>query len=328
MGLSHFYQHSSGVGEYTERNIYFTKINRDNLSKSKKIKKDLNSIDESLDDLKQKDDDNDKEELLKTNINFSTQSFSSTIDETKKSNYFNELMGTMSKINPPDRIRKSYYQRLIHKNIITLSKESIKNNTLFIYDWDDTLFFTTHLNPSQNNIFFHMNANEKRIVDTIEYYIIELLNKSLSKGTVLIISNSNEGWIHKCAKHYYPNLIPILKDVFIISSRDLYQDKYPNDPVTWKVKTFTDLKKKFDLEKSVTNIICMGDDKCEIIAAKKLGENLSNCLVKTIKFRESPNFKDLIKQLILINEQIIRIYNFQKSLNIKVEKIKNPFLRN
>ena len=222
-------------------------------------------------------------------------------------------------------LRKSYYNRLLNKNIVNISKETIKNNTIFIFDWDDTLFFTTHLNPSKNNTFFYESKTEKRFMNTIEYYVVEILKKALSKGKVLIITNSGDGWVRACAQFYYPNLLPILDQINIISARELYQDKFPNEPITWKVKTFNDLKQKFHFEKCiVSNIICIGDDNSEIIAAKKLGENFENCLVKTIKFRDKPNLTDLIKQIILINEQILRVYNYPKSLTIQVDKKKNP----
>ena len=122
--------------------------------------------------------------------------------------------------------------------------------------------------------------------------------------------------MNACAKFYYPNLLPILEQINIISARELYQDKFPNDPTIWKVNTFNDLKQKFHFEKCiVSNIICIGDDN---------GENFENCLVKTIKFRDKPNLTDLIKQIILINEQILRVYNYPKSLTIQVDKKKNP----
>ena len=162
-------------------------------------------------------------------------------------------------------------------------------------------------------------------MNRIEYYVLEILNKALSKGEVFIITNSGDGWVHACAKFYYPNLLPLLKKINIISARDLYQDQYPNDPTTWKIKAFNGLKSRFNFEKCiVSNIICIGDNNCEIIAAQKLGEEFDNCLVKTIKFREKPNLKELIKQIILIDQQILRVYNYPKSLTIQVNKIKNP----
>ena len=60
-----------------------------------------------------------------------------------------------------------------------------------------------------------------------------------------------------------------------------------------------------------------------MIAAKKLAENFDNCLIKTIKLREEPKLIELIKQLILIKEQLLRVYSYQKSLTIYVNKKKN-----
>jgi len=258
---------------------------------------------------------------LKNNSTISTtssKSGSSNNEEKKEQNNISPL-----KINKD--IRKSYYHQLIRKKIESETKSTIKNNTIFIFDWDDTLFFTTHINPSENNTFFYESQTEKKFMNRIEYYVSEILNKALSKGEVVIITNSGDGWVNACAKFYYPNLIPLLKKINIISARDLYQKEYPNDPTTWKIKAFNDLKKKFNFEKCVvSNIICIGDNNCEIIAAQKLGEGFDNCLVKTIKFREKPNLKELIKQIILINEQILRVYNYPKSLTIHVNKMKNP----
>ena len=256
-----------------------------------------------------------------SNDNINNNSISSNKEKEKvKLNKF-----SLKNNNKIKNIRKSYYQRLLNTNMPKLYKEIIKNNTIFIFDWDDTLFFTTHLNPSKNSTFFYESKTEKRLMNTIEFYVSEILNKALSKGTVLIITNSSDGWVHSCSKFYYPNLLPILDKIKIISARELYQNEYPAEPITWKVKTFNDLKKRFNFEKCmVSNIICIGDDNSEIIAAKKLGESFENCLVKTIKFRDKPNLTDLIKQIILINEQILRVYNYPKSLTIQVDKKKNP----
>ena len=165
---------------------------------------------------------------------------------------------------------------------------------------------------------------DKKIKKSIEYYVEEILNKALDNGTVLIITNSSEGWVEYCIFSYYRNLIPLLNKLNIISSRALYEKEYSGEPLKWKIKSFIDLKEKFNFEKCLlTNIICIGDDNYEIIAAKKLAENFNNCLIKTIKLREEPNLIELIKQLILINEQLLRVYSYHKSLTIYVNKKKN-----
>ena len=326
MGLEYFYGNQSTENNIiANRSLYFGDIYTENKKRcfsNDKLNKSIDSYfsknnnhnikTSSFFNLNNKDDDSPN--------NSSTFSSSSDSSIGVRKNSINSTNFYKNK-----NIRKSYYQGLMNKNIASYKKEIIKNNTLFIFDWDDTLFFTTHLNPSKNNTFFYESKTEKRLMNTIEYYVAEILNKALSKGTVLIITNSSDGWVHACAEFYYPNLIPILDKIKIISARELYQREYPTEPTIWKVKTFNDLKKKFSFEKCiVSNIICIGDDIGEIIAAKKLGESFSNCLVKTIKFRDKPNLTDLIKQIILINEQILRVYNYPKSLTIQIDKKKNP----
>ena len=344
MGLDYFYSQNNNEEIIENRGVFFTKISRQKLSKKKNpplnkiIPKESNKILFKTDlsnniqnELNSKNistflsfrKNSNLDDLSITN-NYSNSS-NSTIDERKSMNIRNKNKNIYSLIDKNENSRKKYYQKLICKNLLNINKEEIKNNTLFIFDWDDTLFFTTHLNPSKNNLFFYENENEKKMMKTIEYYIIEILNKALSKGTVLIITNSSEGWVEGCAKFYYPNLIPIFKNIYIISARELYQEELPNEPGTWKLRTFKDLKEKFNFEEClVTNIICFGDDNNEIFAAKKLGETINNCLIKTVKFRDKPNLQDMLKQLILINEQILRVYNYPKSLTIQIDKKKNP----
>ena len=343
MGIDYFYNQANNNDLVESRSIFFTNMSRGRLSRNKSFSNDKNITKKSNNTLFKTDLTNistktsisnflsskgNIESVINKNENLSennSSSSSSTIEETKITNLFNKKKEIFSLINKSESIRKSYYYKLLNKDILNINKENIKNNTLFIFDWDDTLFFTTHLNPSKNNLFFYENANEKKIMETIESYIEEILNKSLSKGTVLIITNSSKGWVESCAKFYYPNLIPILKKIYIISARELYSEKYPGDPLTWKINAFNDLKERFNFIKcKITNIICIGDDNSEIIAAKKLGESINECLVKTIKFRDAPKLKELIKQLILINDQILRVYKYPKNLTIQVNKKKNP----
>ena len=346
MGFDYFFNQNNQNELIENRGIFFSKISREKLSKKRNFSKDkilvkkpshiIFKTDLSL-DCRRKSIGKDISTFLSKNkqhnqrgikidnlsINNYSTSSNSSIEEAKKTN-INDDKKRLLIIDKNESSRKNYYQKLISKNLLNINKDEIKNNTLFIFDWDDTLFFTTHLNPSKNNVFFYESENEKRMMKVIESYIEEILNKALSKGTVLIITNSSEGWVEACAKFYYPNLISILKDIYIISSRELYQEKYPTEPSTWKLRTFNDLKDKFNFEEClVTNIICFGDDNNEINAAKKLGESINNCLIKTVKFRDNPNLKEMLKQLMVINEEILRIYQYHKSLTIQIDKKKN-----
>jgi len=55
---------------------------------------------------------------------------------------------------------------------------------------------------------------------------------------VIIITNSDEGWVKYSAERYLPNLIPILQSYRIISARTRYEKFYPNQPLCWKAAAF------------------------------------------------------------------------------------------
>ena len=70
----------------------------------------------------------------------------------------------------------------------------------------------------------------------------------------------------------------------------------------------------------VTNLICVGDSNIEMDAARILGKEFSQSLVKTIKFRENPKPEELIKQQELVTQKLEQIYSNPKNLTIKLEK--------
>lgn len=222
--------------------------------------------------------------------------------------------------NNASELRDSYYGKLITKNIMTSSKE-ITHNTIFIFDWDDTLFFTSYLEPNNGRLYNNLSKKEIKKVESIQYYLKLILEKALNLGHVFIVTNSSEGWVQATTKHYYPEIFPILDKVHIISARSLYEKYYPNNRQMWKMKAFSDIQEKYSFNRNIlTNIICVGDSFNEIEASKLLAKKFNNVLLKTIKFREEPDLNELIKQLKLIERQMLKVYSYGKSLTIKVEK--------
>lgn len=55
---------------------------------------------------------------------------------------------------------------------------------------------------------------------------------------MIIITNSDEGWVKYSAERYLPNLIPILENYRVISARTRYEKFYPNQPLCWKAAAF------------------------------------------------------------------------------------------
>ena len=68
------------------------------------------------------------------------------------------------------------------------------------------------------------------------------LNLACQYGRVLIITNSDEGWVNYSAERFLPHMLPILernKDrIKIVSARTRYESFYPDQPLCWKAAAF------------------------------------------------------------------------------------------
>ena len=233
--------------------------------------------------------------------------------ESNKSNIDNYYLKLKEQKNMSSN---SLYSKLIYK--FKKCKNSNINN-LFVFDWDNTLLPTYYL--AQENI---LNDTELpleyfEVFSLLEEKIFKLLLNSIKKGDVYIITNSSIGWVEFSANKFFPGLSKLFKFINIISARDEYKDIYPNEVKLWKEKVFLSLKEIINLNLP-TNIICFGDSYIELNAGKKLGSEIKNCFVKTIKFKEHPEPEDIINQINLIINKFDYIYSKTKNLSITIKQ--------
>ena len=222
-------------------------------------------------------------------------------------------------VNEKENIRKSYYAKLIYKKIWIPGSKSKTHNSLFIYDWDDTFLPTSYLIREDMLDKIELSDELKYLFFILEEIIINILNLSINKGKVYIITNSSKSWFYFSSGKYFPNLDTILNRIKIISARDEYEDLYPGDTKIWKQKAFLHLKNEIN-DNLPSNIICFGDSSNELEAGKIFASHLSDSFIKTVKFKEKPEVEDLIKQLNLIVDKFDFIYSKAKNLSIKVEQ--------
>ena len=214
--------------------------------------------------------------------------------------------------------RSSYFHKLISKNLLIQPQKKINN--IFIFDWDDTLLCTSVLSPNgyfDDDMEILPSIMEK--IEKLEKLVKSILLQSIKKGDVYIITNSQLAWIYYSCQRFYPIIYKLLPKIKLISARDLYEKKYPNDSKIWKLKTFNDIIKNYSLYLP-TNIICLGDSSDEIDAANDLVSKFPNGYIKAIKFREFPLISDLIKQLTLVINKFEKIYSSCKNITINIEE--------
>ena len=219
-------------------------------------------------------------------------------------------------------IRQSYISKLISKNVWIPNMKPKQHNSLIIFDWDDTLLPTSFLTPGGAfNEEITLSESEQDKMLKLEQSVLTLLNETVEKGNVYIITNAGKGWVEYSAKRFYPSIVDVLSKIKIISARGEYEKIYPGNSRQWKIQAFLNLLNYVDV-KLVTNIICIGDSLFEMEAGRILASKFTEAFIKTIKFREAPKLDELIKQLKLVCIQFGAIYSSIKNLTIRVEKKK------
>jgi hypothetical protein len=68
--------------------------------------------------------------------------------------------------------------------------------TAIIFDWDDTIFCTSFINPSGVfNPNLKLETDVLRQIKLLEHTALKILELSVKNGKTYIITNAGEGWV-------------------------------------------------------------------------------------------------------------------------------------
>ena len=244
------------------------------------------------------------------NISYSSTSMKKTYSKNFQYQELNDL-------------RKNYYIKLITKRIWK-PRNKPKNNTLIIFDWDDTLLCTSFLSNYNFDIEEVLkNNNNYELLYKLEKKIFEILSLSIQKGETYIITNAEKGWVEYTSKIFFPSLMMLLKHIKIISAREENKNTFPNDIRMWKINSFNNAFQQIDSD-NIINIISVGDSFFEVVASKLLNTHFYNSFIKTVQFIQSNKIAELIDQIELVIYKFDFIVNSPKNYTIKVDRNNFP----
>jgi hypothetical protein len=297
------------INIYDKENEVIVNMKYDKLDKIKMLLR--NDSESTIDSLIKNLEKNNNE-----NINLLNET--NTINFEKKKNENEKMILNLPKNT--NQTRLNYYTKLINNGV--WYKNNIKQtfNSLFIFDWDDTLFCTSEI--SINNLLDenYIIPKEKKIKFLkLENEVKKVLQNCIEKGKTYIITNSEPGWVQFSSKKFLPSIVGLLDKINIISARGLYENKYPYDSFMWKINAFNDIVSLYD-HTLLSNIICIGDSFLEIKAGKNLSNKFTNAFIKTIKFKENPSIDELIMEIRLVNNKFLYIYSAVKNWTINVKR--------
>mmetsp|Transcript_11494 Transcript_11494/g.39248 ORF Transcript_11494/g.39248 Transcript_11494/m.39248 type:complete len:239 (+) Transcript_11494:198-914(+) len=143
--------------------------------------------------------------------------------------------------------------------------------TVTIFDWDDTLMATTHIELVMQH-FGGVPASTKEQLKALDKVSASLLSMACQHGKAVIITNATDGWVQHSAGLCLPEVKALLGTlpIEVISARGAFEQEFPGDCHAWKVHAFLQVQRTLNFE-AVTNLISIGDSIIEMDAVHVIG---------------------------------------------------------
>ena len=210
-------------------------------------------------------------------------------------------------------------------NNLSYSSSSKRRQTVFIFDWDDTLLASTHLSARGCKLDTDFNSHPSYSdltsgLTELESSVCNLLDTAVSLGEVHIVTNAELGWVELSAAKFLPAVVPILTRVKVISARTSYERVWPDAPMKWKFSAFHERLSHYQphdssLEK---HIISLGDSHVEREAVRAVTRSMTNTKCKSVKFSERPTLEQLRRQLDLVTSCFAYIHQHHGDLDLQL----------
>lgn len=112
------------------------------------------------------------------------------------------------------------------------------DETCIVFDWDDTLLSSSWLANNNLTLETDIPSEYAEQLRELEKSVSLVLERALVCGRVIIITNSDFGWVELSCRKFIPSILPLIYRIKIISARSIYQLMFP-EPVDWKVHAFS-----------------------------------------------------------------------------------------
>ncbi|CAD7930156.1 unnamed protein product [Amoebophrya sp. A25] len=193
----------------------------------------------------------------------------------------------------------------------SVSAATSYNNTVIVFDWDDTFFPTSAL---ERNRLLRIPCQKLRpqVVAQLNHLAqtcIDTLNLAEKYGKVLIITNSAPGWIDTSCQAFMPLLHPKIRSYPIFA-------KPMNYMLTYKLDVF----KREMLHGRYTNLVSVGDGIAERTATLRLIGTTAGglpCHCKSVKLKDTPTMGQLVEQLELTQKRFENLVRYEADLDLR-----------
>ncbi|EER16204.1 hypothetical protein Pmar_PMAR003667 [Perkinsus marinus ATCC 50983] len=125
-------------------------------------------------------------------------------------------------------------------SIVSASAGTCKEDTLIIFDWDDTILPTRFLTvecglrvdgPDPDNEL-------RKILDTYAQLANATLLAAMELGTVMIVTNAETGWLPLTCAKFLPSMMPTVSMIYHTSARSTFEPRGFASAFEWKEQAF------------------------------------------------------------------------------------------
>ena len=216
-------------------------------------------------------------------------------------------------MGPTISLNKEENTNMQNSHIPAKNIKNLKNQTVFILDWDDTLMCTYFISLKIHGL----SVEEQNIVSNLGKVVTKFLKECSKYGKVIIMTNSCEDWMRKTAENYLKIKPETFDNIQIISTRDKYLKKGIAKK-NWKEIELKDLINKYG--DKIENLICASDSDKDIDVFKNISNIKKDINISTIKFKKKPSPLILKKEIEYLNKYLFEIIGTNKHFYLIKEK--------
>lgn len=193
-----------------------------------------------------------------------------------------------------------------------------KEETIIIFDWDDTICPTTAL----SNPDFVLEGCSDALQDLVNEARKTLLWAYEVAGEVVIVTNATEGWVESSCEKWLPGVWPVLDMFEVTSARSTWEPMCITTPTGWKAAAFEAIVRSFYSRywrQSWKNVIVIGDASYEheaLAAVERLAPDYGRCRAKSIRFASQPSIELLARELQMLRENFDDIVHHDDNLDL------------
>ncbi|KAF4322983.1 hypothetical protein BBO99_00001077 [Phytophthora kernoviae] len=205
------------------------------------------------------------------------------------------------------------------------SPSSVKDRTVVVFDWDDTLcpsswLHAENLLPKYRGHQIAVTQDQRAVLALIGDHVARLLQKAAAYGPVFVVTAAEHGWVEMSCALYLPAVQEVLamSDVHIVSARSWYEQTFGlgGDSATWKQEVMQLIARKCfaaaaqensvrtypEANDTYFNFVSVGDSMAERDACVAAVANVGHTFAKTLKFVEHPNAEEVLQQVELTHD--------------------------